>query len=78
MVPAVAVKVAAVEPAAIVTDAGTLKRALLLLRVTTEPPLGAATEVVTVQVVEAPEPIEFGEHANEVTPDAAIIESDEL
>jgi hypothetical protein len=51
---AVAVKVAAVAAEATVTEAGTVKAEVLLLeRVTTEPPEGAALERVTVHVVVA-------------------------
>ncbi len=38
---AVALKVAVFEPAATVTEAGTVREALLLERVTVEPPVGA-------------------------------------
>ena len=47
---AVAENVAIVAPAAIVTDAGTVRAALLLASVTEEPPAGAACVRVTVQV----------------------------
>lgn len=50
MVPAVAVKVAEVAAAAIVTEAGTVNAVLLLLNVTAAPPEGAAPVRVTVQV----------------------------
>jgi len=53
-VAAMAVNVAVVAPEATVTDAGTVRAEVLLLeRVTTEPPEGAAFERVTVQVVVA-------------------------
>ena len=48
---AVAVNVALVEPAATVTEAGTLAEALLLDRATLAPPTGAAALSVTVQVL---------------------------
>jgi hypothetical protein len=48
---AVAVKVALVDPAATVTEAGTLAEALLLDRLTLAPPPGAAAVSVTVQVL---------------------------
>jgi hypothetical protein len=50
---AVALKVALVAPAATVTDVGTVSRVLLLARVTTKPPVGAAWVSVTVQVLTA-------------------------
>jgi hypothetical protein len=53
--PALAEKVADAEPAATVTEAGTLSAALLLDRLTVDPPVGAAAFRVTVQVLEPPE-----------------------
>jgi hypothetical protein len=50
MVPAVAVKVAEVAAAKIVTEAGTVNAVLLLLNVTDAPPVGAAPVRATVQV----------------------------
>ncbi len=50
MVPAVAVNVFVVAPAATVTEAGTVRRALLLDSETVTPPAGAADDSVTVQV----------------------------
>ena len=50
---AVALKVAVVAPAATVTDAGTVRRVLLLASVTLEPPAGAAWVKVTVHVLAA-------------------------
>jgi hypothetical protein len=47
---AVALKVAMVAPAATVTDAGTVSAALLLARVTLDPPVGAVWASITVQV----------------------------
>jgi hypothetical protein len=55
-VPAVAVKVAVVAAAATVTEAGTVKELLLSAIVTVVPPVGAAFERVTVQVLV---PLEF-------------------
>ena len=46
----VAVKLAAVAPAATVTEAGTVTALLLLARLTTNPPVGAAALNVTVQL----------------------------
>jgi hypothetical protein len=50
-VPAVAVKEAVVAAAATVTLAGTIKLALLLVRATAEPPVGAGALKVTVQAL---------------------------
>jgi hypothetical protein len=72
VVPAVAVKLAVVAPDAIVTDAGTVSRELLLDRVVTEPLAGAAAEIVTVQVLAAPGPSEAGAHDRELTAGTVI------
>jgi hypothetical protein len=53
---AVAVKVAVVAEAATVTLAGTVRLALLLVKVTLDPPAGAAPLKVTVQVL-VPAPV---------------------
>jgi hypothetical protein len=53
MAAAVALKVAAAAPAAIVNEAGTMSEELLLARVTTEPPVGATPLRVTVHVLTA-------------------------
>ena len=50
---AVALKVPVVDPAATVTDAGTVSEVLLLASVTAEPPVGAVWVSVTVQVLTA-------------------------
>src|ERR1017187_3261790 len=50
---AVALKVAVLDPAAIVTDAGTVSDALLLASVTLDPPATAAWVSVTVQLLTA-------------------------
>ena len=50
---AVALKVAAIAPAATVTDAGTVSEVLLLASVTPKPPAGAAWVSVTVQALTA-------------------------
>ena len=55
MAAVVALKVAEVAAAATVTDAGTVSVALVLVRVTAAPPVGAAWVRVTVQVLD-----EFG------------------
>jgi hypothetical protein len=54
MVPAVAVKVALEEPAATVTEAGTVRAATLLESATAAPPEAAAADSVAVQVDVAP------------------------
>jgi hypothetical protein len=64
---AVAVKVAVVAPAETVTEAGAGSRALLLDRVTAEPPAGAAFERVTVQVEAAPGFRDVGVQVSEET-----------
>jgi len=51
MVPLVALKVAVVEPAATVADAGTVSAVALLESVTLAPPVGAAWVRVTVHVL---------------------------
>ncbi len=48
---AVALKVAVVDPADTVTDAGTVSNALLLDSVTVDPPVGAVCVSVTVHVL---------------------------
>ena len=63
IVAAVAWKLAVVEPAPTVTDAGTVKPDVLLFdRVTTVPPLGAAMDSVTVQVEADPDVSVAGVH----------------
>lgn len=66
----VTVKVAVVDPAATATEAGTLAFALLLERVTVNPPVGAAPVIVTVPVEEAPPVSAFGLSATDDTADA--------
>src|SRR5579863_10088885 len=61
--PAVALKVAVVAPAAIVTEAGTVIKALLLLSVMLVPPGGAGCETSTVQVLTPLAPTLAGLHA---------------
>ena len=51
---AVALKVVVPAPAAIVTDAGTASRVLLLFSVTVDPPVGAAAFKVTVHLLTPP------------------------
>ena len=64
---AVALKVALVDPAATVTDAGTVSEVLLLARVTLDPPAGAVWVSVTVQVLTALCPRVVGLHAKPET-----------
>jgi hypothetical protein len=64
---AVALKVAAVEAAATVTDVGTVRVELVLVSVTLAPPLGAAPDRVTVHVAEDPEVRLAGEHCKPET-----------
>lgn len=66
MVPAVAVKLALVEPAGTVTEPCTGSRALLLDSPTAAPPLGAILESVTVQDVDCPELRLVGEQVRPV------------
>jgi hypothetical protein len=67
MLPAVAVKVLDVPAAATITEAGTERLALLLVREMEAPPEGAALESVTVQVLMAPEPTVLGLQARDET-----------
>ena len=64
---AVALKVAVVDPAVTVTDAGTVSEALLLASVTLDPPVGAVWVSVTVQVLTALWPRLVGLHATPET-----------
>jgi hypothetical protein len=63
----VAVKVAAVAEAATVTDAGTVRVALVLASVTAAPPAGAAVVSVTVHLLEELGPRLVGLQASEET-----------
>jgi hypothetical protein len=65
-VPAVAVKLPVVDPAATVTEAGTVSAALLSETATEVLAVGAADNV-TVQVDVAPDAIEEGEHCSDDT-----------
>jgi hypothetical protein len=62
IVPAVAVKVAVVEPGEITTEAGTVSSAVLLDKVTGRQPVGAGPLKVTVQVLMALDVRVWGEH----------------
>ena len=59
--------VAVVAAAATVTEAGTVSAALVSLKVTTAPPVGAAFDSVTVQVLDPFGPKLVGLHASEDT-----------
>ena len=65
MVPAVTVKVALVLPARTVAEEGTVSEELLSETETATPPVGAALEMVTVQVLLAPEAKVAGVQASE-------------
>jgi hypothetical protein len=72
IVPAVAVNVLEVAPAATVADPGTVSRALLLDKATTAPPAGAACESVTVQVDDELDPRLPGVQESEVGTTGAV------
>jgi len=61
------VKFAVVPALATVTEAGTARAELFAERLTTEPPAGAACEIVTVQALVELETMLVGEHVSEVT-----------
>ena len=67
MVVVVALNVAEVAAAATVTDAGTVRVALVFVRVTVAPPVGAGWVRVTVQVLEALGPRVVGLQASDET-----------
>ena len=67
MVVVVALNVAVVAPTATVTEAGTVRAALVSLSVTDAPPVGAACVKVTVHVLEAFCPRLVGLHASDDT-----------
>jgi hypothetical protein len=69
----VALKVAEVAAAATVTEAGAVSVALVLVRVTVAPPVGAAWVKVTVQVLEALGPRLVGLQASEETSTATML-----
>ena len=74
--PAVAVKVPEVLPAATVTEAGAERAALPLLTATAAPPDAAALESVTVHVLLAAELRLVGLHARDATLAGATKERD--
>lgn len=67
IVPAVAVNVPVVAPAATVDEAGTVSSPLLLDKLTFAPPVGAACERVIVQVAVKPLPNVAGAQDRELT-----------
>ena len=67
MVVVVALNVAEVDAAATVTDAGTVSVALVFVRATAAPPVGAAWVRMTVQVLEAFGPRLVGLQASDET-----------
>ena len=77
-VPAVAVKLAVVEPAATVTEAGTGSAVLLDETATLEPAVGATCDNVIVQVVLPPEVIVAGVHCKVVTVTGGLTVTDEV
>ena len=72
MAAVVALKVAVVAAAATVIDAGTVSVALVLVRVTAAPPVGAGWVSVTMQVLEAFGPRVVGLQASEETRTDAV------
>ena len=71
-------KLALVEPAAAVTEAGTGSAVLLDETATLEPPVGAAWDNVIVQVVLPPEVIVAGVHRKVVTVTGGLTVTDEV
>ena len=69
----VALKVAVRAAAATVTDAGAVRVALVLVRVTRAPPVGAALVKVTVQALAALGPRLAGRQASEETSTEAVM-----
>ena len=69
----VIVKVAVVEPAATVTDAGTVAFELLDVKATTVPPVPAAEFSVTVPVDEVPPVTELGDTVTLCNPTGLIV-----
>ena len=67
IVPAVAEKAAVAAPAAMLTEAGAVSRALLLVMETVRPPVAAAALAVTMHALVAPEVKDVGVQISEVT-----------
>jgi hypothetical protein len=78
MVPAVALKLADVEPAGADTVAGTVSAGALLERLIVAPPVGAAFDRVTEQTEVAPESRLVGEQETELIVGLTTKEIDEL
>ena len=78
MLPAVAVKLAEVEPEDTVTAVGTINVATLLDRLTIAPPVNAAFESVSEQVAVPPEIRLVGEQEMELTVGLVSREIDEF
>jgi len=74
----VAVKLAVVEPAATVTEVGTVSAALLSESATLEPPVGAACDNVTVQVALPPELTVAGVHCSADTVTRGVMVTGEV
>ena len=70
---AVALKLAVVAPAAIVTDACTVSEVLLLASVTVDPPVGAVWVSVTVHVLVVPALSAVGEQVTGRRDDTVIV-----
>jgi hypothetical protein len=77
-VPAVAVKLAEVAPAATLTETGTVNAAALLDSVTAIPPEPAGCEIVTVQVDVPPELRPVGLHDRRVTVVTVVTATSEI
>jgi hypothetical protein len=75
IVPAVAVNVLVVDPAATVTEAGTVSNPLLLDRVTVAPPAGAAEDNVAVHEEVPPLPKLVTVQPSELSTTGAVSES---
>ena len=72
-IPALTLKLAALEPAVTVTDGGIVSSLLFSISATVEPPVGAASDKPTLQVVAPPEASAVDEHWNLVRVSAGVI-----
>jgi hypothetical protein len=70
---ALAANIAVVVPAGIITDVGTVSRALLLVRPTVDPPAGAACVRVTVHALVALALNDAGEQVNNETDGTVMV-----